>query len=96
MPKPPEYPPEKEIGGPYEETNLEKEAIEPMSQGERINKLNELVEEYKEMLTAGYEESELEIKREEIFEKWSELEKILPKSDKARPIIEKKMRELGL
>jgi hypothetical protein len=96
MPKPPEYPPQKGIGGAWEETSLEAEAVEPMSQGERLNKLNELLEEHKEMKTGDYPENELDQKREEIFKKWNELNKILPKGDKARQMIEKKMEELGL
>lgn len=96
MPKPPEYPPQKGIGGGWEETSLEAEAVEPMSQGERLNKLSELLKEYEDMQIGKYPEDELDSKREKIFEKWNEINKILPKGDKARQMIEKRMEELSL
>jgi hypothetical protein len=93
---PPEFPKDKELGDPYEITDLEEEAIDPVTPADRIRIFQQLIKDYEEMLTARYGRDELDIQRQKILEEWNELDRTMPKDDPSREMIEKKMEDLDL
>jgi hypothetical protein len=93
---PPEFPKDKELGNSYEITDLEEEAIDPVTPDDRKGIFLQLIKDYKEMEVAKYSQDELDIQRQKILEEWNELDRTIPQNDPSREMIEKEMEKLDL